>query len=480
MRSTGRFAAGSLILGLWASSCGGLGSQDGETPEPQHAEWVRDNYQKSDHMVPMRDGVRLYTIVYAPIDTSRSYPILLLRTPYSIGPYGPDQYKAVLGPSEDFDRKGYIFAFQDVRGKFKSEGEFEVIRPPAPQPKGPSDTDEITDNYDAIEWLLGNIAGHNGRVGQWGISYPGWQTVMGMIDAHPALKASSPQASPADMFIGDDWHHNGAFRIMYAFSWLAGNARRRDGPSAQRGRRFDYGTPWGYRFFLEAGAASRLDELYFQGQVPAWNDFMQHPNYDEYWQRQDALRYLQGIRHPILNVAGWFDSEDFYGPMAIYRTVEERNPGIENTLAVGPWRHGGWRSMEGDQLGCIEFGSKTSHYFQEQVQLPFFEYHLKDEGKWDAVEAVVFETGANQWRSYDRWPPDGLESRKLYLRSEGKLSFQAPSERGRQAADRYVSDPAHPVPFSARVRTTLGHLWKVEDQRFASTRPDVLVYQSDV
>ena len=428
----------------------------------------------------MRDGVRLFTIVYAPREPSRIDPILLLRTPYSIRPYGRDEYREVLGPSRAFEREVYIFAFQDVRGKFKSEGEFEVIRPLASRPRGPGDVDESTDNHDTIQWLLDNVPGHNGRVGQWGISYPGWQTVMGMVDAHPALKASSPQAPPADMFIGDDWHHNGAFRIMYAFSWLAGNARRRDAPTEQSGARFDYGTPWGYEFFLEAGAASQIDDLYFDGQVPAWNDFMAHPNYDEYWQRQDALRYLDEIRHPVLNVAGWFDSEDFYGPMSVYRTIEQRNAGTENTLVVGPWRHGGWRSMDGDHLGCIEFGSKTSEYFQQQVQLPFFEYHLKDKGGWSADEAVVFETGANRWRRHDRWPPSGVKSRKLYLGAGGRLSFDPPMAGDDTGVDQYVRDPERPVPFSARIRTTLGHLWKVEDQRFASTRPDVLVYESEV
>ena len=451
-----------------------------EKPTQAHAEWVRASYTKSEHMVPMRDGVPLFTIIYAPRDTSRTYPILLLRTPYSIRPYGKDEYLEVLGPSREFEREGYIFAFQDVRGKFKSEGEFEVLRPLASKPKGPGVVDESTDNHDTISWLLDHVPGHNGRVGQWGISYPGWQTVMGMVDAHPALKASSPQASPSDMFIGDDFHHNGAFRIMYAFSWLAGNARRRALPTEQRGARFDYGTPWGYEFFLEAGAAARIDDLYFDGQVPAWNNFMAHPNYDEYWQRQNALRYLDGVRPPVLNVAGWFDTEDFYGPMSIYRTVEERNPGTENTLVVGPWRHGGWRSMDGDHLGCIEFGSRTSEYFQQQVQLPFFEYHLKDRGGWSGNEAVVFETGVNRWRHHDRWPPSGVKSRQLYLGASGRLSFDPPIAGDDTGVDQYVSDPDRPVPFSADIRTTLGHLWKVEDQRFTSTRPDVLVYESEV
>ncbi len=457
----------------------GAGSGNEDEAVQNHAEWLPANYAKSEYMVPMRDGTRLYTLVYAPKDQSRSYPILLFRTPYSIGPYEPNRYRVPLGPSAEFDRDGYIFAFQDVRGQYRSEGEFQVIKPLADDPRGPEDADESTDNYDTIEWLLENIPNHTGRVGQWGISYPGWQTVMGMVDAHPALKASSPQASPADMFIGDDWHHNGAFRIMYSFSWLSGNARQRDGPTETRSGSFDYGTPSGYDFFLEAGSAQNIDDLYFRGEVPAWREFVEHGTYDEYWQRQNALLFMEDIEHPILNVAGWFDTEDFYGPMGIYQAIEERNPENQSTLAAGPWRHGGWRSMEGDHLGCIEFDSPTSLHFQREIQFPFFSYFLKDQGEWDPAEAKVFQTGTNQWKSLDRWPPEDVEPVSLFLNAGGRLSFESPGESGEGAEDSYVSDPNKPVPFSAEIRTTLGHLWKVEDQRFASSRPDVLVYISD-
>lgn len=458
---------------------GALGARPAEGVQ-QQAFNVRQHYDKSEYMIPMRDGVRLFTIVYAPKDASRRYPILLLRTPYSIAPYGPDEYPEVLGPSVEFDHDGYIFVFQDVRGKFRSEGEFEVIKAHIPVKRGPKDVDESSDTYDTIEWLLANIPNHNGRVGQWGISYPGWQTVMGMIDAHPALRASSPQASPSDMFIGDDWHHNGAFRLMYAFSWLSRNARRRAGPTQAPNAPFDYGTPWGYAFFLKAGTAADIDDQYFQNEVPAWKDFIDHPNYDEFWQAQNALQHLQNIRHPILNVAGWFDAEDFYGPMSIYYTIEQENPGNQSTLAVGPWRHGGWRSMEGDHLGCIDFGSKTSRHFQTEVQYPFFSHYLKDKGEWEAPEAVVFETGSNEWRRYDEWPPAAASATNLYLRADGKLSFEPPTDAAETAFDSYVSDPARPIPFSAEIRTTQGHLWMIDDQRFAATRPDVLLYQTDV
>jgi putative CocE/NonD family hydrolase len=440
---------------------------------------VRQHYDKTSHMVPMRDGVKLFTIVYTPKDKSRTYPILLTRTPYSIPPYEPDKYRAVLGPSQEFDKDGYIFVFQDVRGKFRSEGEFEVMKAYKPVKRTKADVDESSDSYDLVDWLIKNIQNHNGRVGQWGISYPGWQTAMGMIDAHPAVKASSPQASPADMFLGDDFHHNGAFRFMYAFNWLAGNARTRSGTSTERGPAFDYGTPDGYRFFMEAGSPARLDSLYFKGQVPAWNDFMNHPNYDSYWADQNVTKDLKNITHPVLNVAGWFDAEDFYGPMSIYYGIEKLNPVNKSTLVVGPWLHGGWNRMKGDTLGSIRFDSNTGHYFQREVQFPFFSYYLKDKGEWKSPEAVVFQTGSNTWKTYDTWPPKAAVEENLYLHPGGKLAFTPPREGGPDAFDAYISDPAKPVPFTAETRNTQGHLWMVEDQRFAAARPDVLVYETE-
>jgi hypothetical protein len=439
---------------------------------------VKGAYAKQDYMVPMRDGVELFTIIYTPRDTTRTYPILLFRTPYSIPPYEPDAYRTVLGPSAEFDRDGYIFVFQDVRGKFRSQGEFEVMRPFKADKRKHNDTDESSDAYDTIEWLLAHVPRHNGKVGMWGVSYPGWQTVMAMMNPHPALAAASPQASPSDMFIGDDFHHNGAFRLMYAFSWLAGNARSRTGQSTARGQAFDYGTPDGYRFFMEAGAPARIDSLYFRGEVPAWNDFMQHPDYDEYWQNQNVLDDLGTVPAdlPILNVAGWFDAEDFYGPTSIYYTLEKLHPTNRSILAIGPWLHGGWIRMAGDRLGDVEFGTETSRAFQTQVQFPFFQCHLKDRCDRPLAEATMFETGGNQWQTYETWPPNGTRARALYFGAGGTLSFEAPRDGGH---DEYLHDPAKPVPFSAETRTTQGHLWMIEDQRFASTRPDVLVYESD-
>lgn len=442
---------------------------------------VRALYTKFEHMVPMRDGVRLFTIVYTPKDASSPYPFLLHRTPYGSPPYGAENYRPTLGPSAAFAEEKFIFVYQDVRGKFRSEGDFVVMRPLAARPKGPGVTDESTDTYDTIEWLLKNVANHNGRVGQWGISYPGTQTVWGMIDAHPALRASSPQAPAIDMFLGDDFHHNGAFRLMYTFSWLAGNARPRAGVSETRTGAFDYGTPDGYRFFLDAGPIANINERYFNYSVPTWNEYMDHPNYDEYWERQNPLKHLTRVSHAVLNVAGWFDAEDFYGPLETYRAVERATPDNRNQIVVGPWLHGGWASMPGDALGDIRFASATGDYYRTQVELPFFARHLKDQGPGVAAEATVFETGGNTWRAFDAWPPRDVVTRTLYFQPDGGLSFTAP--RAPTAADAgiddYVSDPMKPVPWSTETRTTQGHLWMIEDQRFAATRPDVLTYRTE-
>jgi putative CocE/NonD family hydrolase len=456
---------------------------------------IKTQYNKAEYMIAMRDSVKLFTQVYTPKNTTQNYPILLFRTPYSVRYYGEDVYRSSLGPNELYAREGFIFVYQDVRGKFKSEGEFVVMKPHKTVKRSSKDTDESSDTFDTIEWLLKNIPNHNGRVGQWGISYPGWQTVMGMIDAHPAMKASSPQASPSDMWIGDDFHHNGAFRLMYTFGWLSWNARTRTGTSETRTEGFDYGTPDGYNFFLELGPVFSVDKLYFHNSVPTWNEYMEHGDYDAYWQEQNVLQYLNNITHPILNVAGWFDAEDFFGPMSIYYAIEKKNPANKSTLVVGPWLHGGWARMVGDELGNIQFDSKTSEYFREKIELPFFLYYLKDKDNFNLAEALVFETGSNQWKSYDHWPPKETTEKYLYFHANGKLSFDSPAVHSNadglnkienrkskivtQDFDSFISDPNKPVPFSQEIRTSQGHLWMVEDQRFAARRPDVLVYQTD-
>ena len=479
-----RGLAAAVVLAGWsaASAFGGAGAQSpAPSPSPSPAYDVKAQYAKAQYMVPMRDGVKLHTTVFAPRRRTEALPILLLRTPYGTGPYGPDEYPEHLGPSKhsfEFEKDEFLFVFQDVRGKYKSDGAFTVMRPHRPGKRG-KDTDESSDTYDTIDWLLKNVPGNNGRVGMIGTSYPGFQVVHGMIEAHPALRAASPQASPIDMWLGDDFHHNGAFRLQYTFSWLSGSARARRGPSEKDSGTFDPGTPDGYRFFLDLGPVASVDRLYFHGEVPEWNAYMQHPDYDEYWEKQNFGRYLGNIRFPVLNVAGWFDAEDFYGPMSIYQEIERRNPVNRSTLVVGPFSHGGWNSHpDSGALGHIRFPGQPGVYFREQVQFPFFRHHLKGQGESRLPEALVYESGTGVWRSYDRWPPrEKVTPRKLYFRNGGRLSFDPPAEA--DAADSYVSDPTRPVPSTLETRFTQGHAWMVEDQRFASRRPDVLVYQTE-
>jgi putative CocE/NonD family hydrolase len=469
-----RISIVSLVLVAAVSIAGGItfGAQS-------VAQDIRTQYVKSEHMVAMRDGVKLFTIVYSPKDASTAYPFMLHRTPYGSPPYGADAYRSSLGPSAAFAAEKFIFVYQDVRGKFRSEGDFVVMRPLVAAPKGPKATDESTDTFDTIDWLVKNVPNNNGRVGQWGISYPGSQTVWGMIDAHPALKASSPQAPAIDMFLGDDFHHNGAFRLMYTFSWLAGNARPRAGATENRGGGFTYGTPDGYRFFLDAGTVANINEKYFNYSVPTWNEYMEHPNYDEYWERQNPLKHAKNITHAVLNVAGWFDAEDFYGPIETYKAVE-RTANNKNRIVIGPWLHGGWASMPGDALGDVRFGSNTAEYYRNEIELPFFRHHLKGQGAEPTTEATMFETGGNAWKTFDTWPPKGLNAGTLYFQPDGGLSFTAPTGSATAGGfDEYVSDPARPVPWSTETRTTQGHLWMIEDQRFAATRPDVLVYRTE-
>ncbi len=430
-------------------------------------------------MIPMRDGVKLFTAIYAPRDRSQTYPIILNRTPYSVSPYGPEQYRTALGPSLFMQNEKYIFVYQDVRGKFMSEGEWVEVRPHKPRKSGPTDIDESTDTYDTIEWLLKNVPNNSGRVGMWGISYPGFYTSMGSIDAHPALKAASPQAPIADWFIGDDFHHNGALFLPHAFNFFATLGKRRPKPTTEFPPRFQHGTPDGYRFFLELGPLANANRKYLHGEVGFWNDLMDHPTYDAYWQARDVRPHLRNIKPAIMTVGGWFDAEDLFGALETYKTIERTNPGARNTLVMGPWFHGGWARSDGDVLGDINFGSKTSLAYQETVELPFFNCLLKDKCTGGQLpEAMVFETGSNTWRRHESWPPKNVESRDLFLNANGKLAFTA--DTAVAGFDEYVSDPARPVPFINGVDIGMTREYMVEDQRFASRRPDVLVYKTDV
>lgn len=431
---------------------------------------VKDHYTKSEVKIPMRDGVKLFTIIYTPKDPSQKYPILITRTAYSIAPYGPENYRTVVGPNNEFAKDGYIVVYQDTRGKYKSEGEFIHHRPYV---KG--QISEATDTYDTIDWLVKNLPNNNGRVGQWGISWGGWEVSQGMIDAHPALKASSPQSPPQDQFMGDDHHSGGAFQLMYAFAWMSDNARARSAPTDQPAGKFDYGTPDGYDFFLRLGAAANARE-FFADEVPTWNDYMKHGVYDEYWQSRNVPKDLRNINHPVLIVAAWFDAQDFWGPFRMYDAMLKNNPNNKTYFVVGPWLHGGYARMDGDSLGAINFGSKTGVYYREKVELPFFNYYLKDKGDLKLPRVHAFETGRNTWRSLDKWPPPNVRPQNLYFEEKSQLMFTQPAAA--EAADSYISDPSRPAPYSAEIRTIEGHLFMVEDQRFAWTRPDVLYYQT--
>ncbi len=441
---------------------------------------VKANYVKREYRVPVRDGVKLFTAVYMPKDTSRKYPIMFSRTPYTVAPYGEDKYKEQLGPSIQFMREGFIFVYQDVRGKFLSEGEYVNVRPYQPRKTRPTDIDESTDTYDTIEWLLNNIPNHNGRVGMWGISYPGFYTSMGIIDAHPALKAASPQAPIADWFIGDDFHHNGTLFLPHGFNFLAGFGLPRPKPTTEWSPpSFKHGTPDGYQFFLALGPLSNADLKYYKGQVAFWNEMMEHPDYDDYWKARSVPQHLNNIKPAVMTVGGWFDAEDLYGALHTYKAIEQKNPGIYNTLVMGPWLHGGWAGMEGDILGDINFGEKTGVFYREQIEFPFFNCKLKDKCEEKLPEAYVFETGSNRWRKYDSWPPKNTRDIALYLDTGGKLSFSAPTGPAMRGFDEYTSDPNHPVPHINRIALGMTGDYMIQDQRFASRRPDVLVYRTE-
>jgi len=433
-------------------------------------------FNKTETMIPTRDGVRLHTLIYIPKESREPLPFIMLRTPYGIDGRAAGAFNSYF---KDLAAEGYIFVFQDIRGRFKSEGQF-VMQRALRDKRDQKSIDESTDAYDTIEWLLKNVPNNNGRVGMLGVSYDGWLTVMAMLAAHPALKAVSPQASPADMFLGDDFHHNGAFRLSYGFEYAA----MMETSKVSDQFKFDlYDT---YEWYLKLGALTNVNEKYLHGKIPSWNDFVEHPNYDQFWQRQAFPRQTGEVRVPTLNVAGWWDQEDFYGPLRIYKTLEKNDPRHLNYLVVGPWNHGGWAGGEGKKLGRVDFESATGQYFREKIQAPFFAHYLKDKGKLEQPEALTFETGANKWMSYDQWPPRQAKERNLYFHRGGRLSFEAPAAGGDRAFDSYVSDPAHPVPYRPRpIEPTYfpggsgWYTWLLEDQRFVHMRPDVLSWETE-
>ncbi len=438
---------------------------------------IRAHYTKYEFRIPMRDGKRLFTAVYVPKDFAGGpYPFLMERTPYDVAPYGEDQYPPHLGPSEEFEKSGYIFVYQDVRGRWMSEGEFVEMRPHIDNKKSPQDVDDASDTYDTIEFLLKNVPNNNGKVGIWGISYPGFYTSASIIDSHPALVAASPQAPMTDLFKGDDAYHGGAFMLSANFGFYVSFRPRAEPKTPTTTVPFDFWTSDSYKFYLSAGNISNLDRLYLKGSNWLFNDQFKHDTYDSYWQPRDLSSHMKNVHCAVLVVGGWYDAEDLSGPYRTFYAINKFNPEAQTTLVEGPWVHGGWARSDGSHLGDVEFGSKTGEYFRANIQFPFFEHYLK--GKGDAQpKAVVFETGTNVWRKFDTWPPKAASPRTLYFHAGGKLSFDPPTESA--AVDEYVSDPNHPVPFVSYTTDTVPQRYMVDDQRFASYRPDVLVYETD-
>jgi putative CocE/NonD family hydrolase len=443
---------------------------------------VKAHYTKYEYRIPMRDGVHLFTAVYVPKDNSRTYPFLINRTPYDVGPYGEDQYRKRLGPTPEFDQAGYIFVMQDVRGRWMSEGTFVEMRPHIDNKKSKQDVDDSSDLYDTIDWLLKNVPGNNGNAGIWGISYPGFFTSASIIDSHPALKAASPQAPMTNLFMGDDAYHGGAFMLDANFGFYA-FFKPQDNPQLppKTPVDFDFGTRSAYDFYLHAGPISNLSK-YLAGRSALFDDQMNHNTYDEYWKARDLAPHMKNIHCAVLTVGGWFDAEDLQGPFSTFEAIDKNNSGIFNALVVGPWVHGGWYRYDGEHLGRVEFDSNTGDYYRQKILFPFFEQYLKGNSDAKLPKAYVFETGTNVWRRYSDWPPKEAEKKTLYLRAGGALSFDPPSPASdaSSAFDEYVSDPAKPVPFVNYVAGGVPQEYMDSDQRFADSRTDVLTYETPV
>jgi putative CocE/NonD family hydrolase len=454
-------------------------SASAQSAQQQGVENVRARYTKYEYRIPMRDGARLFTSVYAPKDASQRYPFMFLRTPYSVAPYGVDNYRASLGPSEHFEREGFIFVYQDARGRYMSEGEFQQVRPHVPVKRGPKDVDESADAYDTIEWLLKNIPNNNGRVGMWGVSQPGFHVAASMIDSHPALVAASPQAPTADYYMGDDVYHNGAFMLAANFGFYAHFIPRAGEPAPPRERvGFDPGTPDGYEFYLNLPPLAEVNRRLLKGEATYWQEIIDHTTYDEFWKKRSLWRFMDNVKTAVLNVGGWFDAEDPVGPFHISRAVEGKNPSATNLIVMGPWPHGGWARGEGARLGNVSFAVKSAEVFRGQIEFPFFMKYLKDKPV-ELPEAFMFLTGINEWRGHAAWPPKDLKPLTLYLNAGGRLTESAPADAERNAFDEYVSDPNRPVPYLGYITSGMTSDYMTEDQRFAAQRPDVLTYVTE-
>ena len=441
--------------------------------------YVKKHFTKMDTTITMRDGIKLYTIIYIPKDATQQYPFLLERTPYSAGPYGDTTYPSSVGPNETLMKEQYIFVLQDVRGRYMSEGINLEVTPYLANKKSAKDVDESSDTYDTIDWLLKNIHNNNGRVGIAGISYPGFYATASLPGAHPALKAVSPQAPVTDEFIGDDANHNGAFFLLDNFNFMNYFGATSKGPVTDYdGPVFNAPLKDVYSFFLKLGPVKNTQsEKYFNHKSYIWNEYLQHDTYDAYWKARNIRNHLNNINIPTLVVGGWFDAEDLFGALHTYEAIEKGSASNKNYLVMGPWTHGAWERKEWSQFGNYDFGSNTSKFFQDSIEANFFNFYLKDKGNFNNSEATVFETGTNQWKNYTTWPPKNSTAINYYLNSHNKLTVQ--KSTGKNSYDEYTSDPAKPVPYTNGIYDRRFDGYMAEDQRFAANRPDVIVFETD-
>ncbi len=439
--------------------------------------YARTHYNKYEYMIPMRDGVKLFTAVYVPKDTSRDYPFMMERTCYSVAPYGIDQYPYLLGPSEDFMKEGFIFVYQDVRGKHHSEGSWTEITPFIKNKTG-LQHDEASDTYDAVDWLVKNIPHNNGKMGVWGVSYPGFFATNAALAGHPAIKVVSPQAPVSNWFLGDDTHHNGAFFIMDEFDFDYWFANSTNGPNKDKMPNLDVKYSDNYKFFLDMKTVPHVNDLYYHHLVPFWDTILMHPNYDAWWQARDIRKFMDNIKPATLFVGGFYDAEDQWGAINMYESTEQKNPDNQNFIVMGPWYHGGWASMDMDHLGDIPFGFNTSRWFQKNVEFPFFMHYLKGAPMPAEPEALLYDVGANRWNTFTEWPSKNIVPAKLYFNEGNTVSFAPPTSA--HSSDEYISDPAKPVPYEGGVRSGRGVTYMDDDQRFAARRPDVLTFETPV
>jgi putative CocE/NonD family hydrolase len=459
-------------------------AEDNAKPAPRD---LRETYTKYEYRIPMRDGTKLFTAVYVPKDASKPYPFLINRTPYSAGVqadgelhYGEDWYPKQIGPSKEFEDAGYIFVKQDVRGRYMSEGKWQEMTPHANPRRAAGEGQESQDMYDTMEWLLKNVPNNNGKAGIWGISYPGFYTSASIIDSHPAIKAASPQAPVTDLFMGDDSYHGGAFMLAANFGFYASFTEQQNPtPLPKTWAEFDYGAADAYDFFLKHRTLANILGTLTDKQRALLAPTIDHDTYDAFWQSRNIAPHLKNVKAAVLTVGGWFDAEDPQGPFTTYHAIKKYNPGTFDGLVIGPWVHGGWARYDGKQLGRVSFDSKTGEYFRQHIQFPFFEQQLKGVKPAQPIaEVTSFETGSNVWRRYTAWPPVQAKPRTLYFGPGGRLTWQQPAAGA--GFDEYVSDPNKPVPYIGYPATSVPQEYMVSDQRFAATRPDVLVYQTDV